>query len=146
MSTHEEQREELDMAEAAYDAEAEEELVGQAASSKHYSALANRLFTEVHDAQESKAPSTLVGYQGQIKKFKAFVRGLGGPRLMNLLDHPGKDTPKLIAAWIQSSCGPDAVEQSQASRRKRGGGQKGHCQFMATRSEDAVFCLTLFCD
>jgi hypothetical protein len=96
MSTHEEQREELDMAEAAYDAEAEEELVGKAASSEHYSALANRLFSEVHDvAQELKAPSTLVGYQGcllvnpryhrlgsnfffsQIKKFKAFARGLG---------------------------------------------------------------------
>jgi hypothetical protein len=51
-------------------------------------------------------------------KFKAFVRGLGAPRLMDLLDHPGKDTP---AAWIRSSCGPDAVEQSEASRRKRGG-------------------------
>jgi hypothetical protein len=44
---------------------------------------------------------------------------------MNLLGHPGKDTPKLIAAWIRSSCGPDAVEQSQASRRKRGGAKKG---------------------
>jgi hypothetical protein len=52
MSTHEEQREELDMAEAAYDAEAEEELVGQAASSEHYFALANRLFSEVHDAPD----------------------------------------------------------------------------------------------
>jgi len=34
MSTHEEQREELDMAEATYDTEAEEELVGQAAGSE----------------------------------------------------------------------------------------------------------------
>jgi hypothetical protein len=58
-------------------------------------------------------------------KFKAFVRGLGAPRLMDLLDHPGKDTPKLIAAWIRSSCGPDAVEQSEACRRRHGGAKKG---------------------
>ncbi|OXV12221.1 hypothetical protein Egran_00018, partial [Elaphomyces granulatus] len=126
VSTHEEQREELDMAEATYDTEAEEELVGQAAGSEHYSALANRLFSEVEDAaQESKAPSTLAGYKGQIKKFKAYVHGLRVPRLMDLLDHPGKDTPKLIAAWIRSSCGPDAVQRSEASRRKRGGAKKG---------------------
>ena len=67
LSTLEGQHEELDMAEAAYDAEAEEELVGEAASSEHYSSMANRLFAEVYDdAQESKAPSTLAGYQGYL--------------------------------------------------------------------------------
>jgi hypothetical protein len=68
----------------------------------------------------------------RLSKFKAFVRGLGAPRLMDLLDHLGKDTPKLIAAWIRSSCGPDAVEQSEASRRKRGGAKKGHAQKMSS--------------
>ena len=41
---------------------------------------------------------------------------------MKLLEVPGKDTPKLIASWIQSSCG---IEQSQPGRRKRGGAKKG---------------------
>ena len=41
---------------------------------------------------------------------------------MKLLEDPGKDTPKLIASWIRSSCG---VEQSQPGRRKRGGAKKG---------------------
>ena len=65
LSTLEGQHEELDMAEAAYDAEAY--IVGEAASSEHYSSMANRLFSEVYDdAQESKAPSTLAGYQGYL--------------------------------------------------------------------------------
>jgi hypothetical protein len=142
VSTYEEQQQdEQDTAEEAYDVEAEAESIGQATISEHYSTLTNRLFAEVNDAaQESKAPSTLSGYRGcllvnpryhrlgsnfffsQIKKFKAFIGDLGGPELINLLEHPAKDTPTLIAAWIRNSCDPN---QGQASRRKRGGAKKG---------------------
>jgi hypothetical protein len=64
LRSHEECEEELEALEGAYEAEAEEGLIGEAASSVHYSALADRLFSSVRDAaQESKPPSTLTSYR-----------------------------------------------------------------------------------
>ena len=67
LSPLEEQLEELEAAEAPFEAQAEGELVEQAASSERYSSLANRLFSDVRAAaQGSKAPNTLSGYRGYL--------------------------------------------------------------------------------
>jgi hypothetical protein len=54
----------------------------------------------------------------QIKKFKAYVHSFGCRALTDLLENPGKDTPLLLASWIQSSCDrdPDGVH-AQESRQ-----------------------------
>jgi len=105
-------------------------MIGEATSS-HYSPLVDRLSSSIRSAAEgSKAPNTLSGYRGQIKKFKDYVGGLGCPELLDHLKIPSKDTPLLIASWIQSSCSTAEEGEATASPPRKGHrGKKGATNF-----------------